>query len=133
MAKRHQMRLKSQKTNIEGITNPAIRRLCRRGGVKRISGLIYEETRGALRTFLEEIIRLSVLMATHDQVRKTVKVSDVIHALKYHGRTMYGFDECSISYPPKIKQPRAAPPPPPPASSQESSSSSSTVSDDGST
>jgi histone H4 len=53
MAKRHQMRLKSQKTNIEGITNPAIRRLCRRGGVKRISGLIYEETCGALRTFLE--------------------------------------------------------------------------------
>jgi histone H4 len=28
--------------NIEGITKPAIRRLARRGGVKRISGLIYE-------------------------------------------------------------------------------------------
>jgi histone H4 len=28
-----------------GITKPAIRRLARRGGVKRISGLIYEETR----------------------------------------------------------------------------------------
>merc|ERR1711915_978126 len=27
-------------------TKPAIRRLARRGGVKRISGLIYEETRG---------------------------------------------------------------------------------------
>jgi hypothetical protein len=27
----------------EGITKPAIRRLARRGGVKRISGLIYEE------------------------------------------------------------------------------------------
>ena len=33
--------------NIQGITKPAaIRRLARRGGVKRISGLIYEETRG---------------------------------------------------------------------------------------
>ena len=31
-----------------GITKPAIRRLARRGGVKRISGLIYEETRGVL-------------------------------------------------------------------------------------
>ena len=30
--------------NIQGITKPAIRRLARRGGVKRISGLIYEET-----------------------------------------------------------------------------------------
>ena len=36
-----------------GITKPAIRRLARRGGVKRISGLIYEETRGVLKIFLE--------------------------------------------------------------------------------
>ena len=28
----------------EGVTKPAIRRLARRGGVKRISSLIYEET-----------------------------------------------------------------------------------------
>ena len=34
---------------IQGITKPAIRRLARRGGVKRISGLIYEETRGVLK------------------------------------------------------------------------------------
>jgi histone H4 len=39
--------------NIQGITKPAIRRLARRGGVKRISGLIYEETRGVLKIFLE--------------------------------------------------------------------------------
>ncbi|XXG41960.1 hypothetical protein AAC387_Pa01g2321 [Persea americana] len=36
---------------------PAIRRLARRGGVKRISGLIYEETRGVLKIFLENVIR----------------------------------------------------------------------------
>ena len=34
---------------MQGITKPAIRRLARRGGVKRISGLIYEETRGVLK------------------------------------------------------------------------------------
>ena len=38
--------------NIRGITKPAIRRLARRGGVKRISGLVYEETRTALKDFL---------------------------------------------------------------------------------
>ena len=38
-----------------GITKPAIRRLARRGGVKRISGLIYEETRGVLKLFLENV------------------------------------------------------------------------------
>jgi hypothetical protein len=40
---------------IAGITKPAIRRLARRGGVKRISGLIYEETRGVLKIFLENV------------------------------------------------------------------------------
>uniref|UniRef100_A0A453FUE5 Histone H4 n=1 Tax=Aegilops tauschii subsp. strangulata TaxID=200361 RepID=A0A453FUE5_AEGTS len=45
-AKRHRKVLRD---NIQGITKPAIRRLARRGGVKRISGLIYEETRGRAR------------------------------------------------------------------------------------
>ena len=42
-----------------GITKPAIRRLARRGGVKRISGLIYEETRGVLKLFLESVCSIS--------------------------------------------------------------------------
>ena len=42
-------------THSVGITKPAIRRLARRGGVKRISGLIYEETRGVLKIFLENV------------------------------------------------------------------------------
>lgn len=42
-------------TALLGITKPAIRRLARRGGVKRISGLIYEETRGVLKIFLENV------------------------------------------------------------------------------
>ena len=48
-AKRHRKVLRD---NIQGITKPAIRRLARRGGVKRISGLIYEETRGVLKVSL---------------------------------------------------------------------------------
>ncbi len=39
---------------------PAIKRLARRGGVKRISGLIYEETRGVLHVFLEKVVRDAV-------------------------------------------------------------------------
>merc|ERR1712105_96236 len=53
-AKRHRKVLRD---NIQGITKPAIRRLARRGGVKRLSGLIYEETRGVLKVFLENVIR----------------------------------------------------------------------------
>ena len=36
---------KTLKATILGITKPAIRRLARRGGVKRISSYVYEETR----------------------------------------------------------------------------------------
>jgi histone H3/H4 len=51
--------------NIQGITKPAIRRLARRGGVKRISAMIYEETRGVLKTFLEGVIRDAVTYTEH--------------------------------------------------------------------
>ncbi|KAE9418020.1 hypothetical protein Angca_008213, partial [Angiostrongylus cantonensis] len=40
--------------NIQGITKPAIRHMSHRGGVKRIFGLIYEETCGMR---LENVIR----------------------------------------------------------------------------
>ncbi|KAJ7812769.1 hypothetical protein B0H13DRAFT_2383041 [Mycena leptocephala] len=86
-AKRHQKILRD---NIQGITKPAIRRLARRGGVKRISGLIYEETRGVLKIFLENAIRDSVTYAVHAK-RKTVTALDVVYALKRSGCTLYGF------------------------------------------
>ena len=76
--------------NIQGITKPAIRRLARRGGVKRISGLIYEETRGVLKVFLENVIRDAVTYTEHAR-RKTVTAFDVVYALKRQGRTLYGF------------------------------------------
>ena len=74
----------------QGITKPAIRRLARRGGVKRISGLIYEETRGVLKVFLENVIRDAVTYTEHAK-RKTVTAMDVVYALKRQGRTLYGF------------------------------------------
>uniref|UniRef100_A0A8B9B9V7 Histone H4 n=1 Tax=Anser brachyrhynchus TaxID=132585 RepID=A0A8B9B9V7_9AVES len=74
----------------EGEGPPAIRRLARRGGVKRISGLIYEETRGVLKVFLENVIRDAVTYTEHAK-RKTVTAMDVVYALKRQGRTLYGF------------------------------------------
>ena len=73
-AKRHRKVLRD---NIQGITKPAIRRLARRGGVKRISGLIYEETRGVLKVFLENVIRDAVTYTEHAK-RKTVTAMDVV-------------------------------------------------------
>ena len=91
---------------VQGITKPAIRRLARRGGVKRISAMIYEETRGVLKSFLESWVAilpvaqllLTLLRVIRDAVtytehakRKTVTSLDVVYALKRQGRTLYGF------------------------------------------
>ena len=81
---------KAVRQTIMGITKPAIRRLARRGGVKRISSYIYEETRSVLRAFLENVIRDSVTYTEHAR-RKTVTALDVVYALKRQGRTLYGF------------------------------------------
>ena len=78
------------KDNIKGITKPAIRRLARRGGVKRISGLIYEESRNVMKVFLTDIIKDAVTYTEHAR-RKTVTAMDVVYALKKNGRTLYGF------------------------------------------
>lgn len=52
--------------------------------------VIYEETRGVLRTFLEGVIRDAVTYTEHAK-RKTVTSLDVVYALKRQGRTLYGF------------------------------------------
>jgi histone H4 len=85
-AKRHKKILRD---NIQGITRPAIRRLARRGGVKRISGLVYEEVRGVLKQFLERVIRDTITYTEHAKMR-TVTALHVIYALKHQGREIWG-------------------------------------------
>ena len=88
-AKRHR---KVIRDSILGVTKPAIRRLARKGGVKRISGMIYEETRGVLKTFLENIIRDAITYTEHAR-RSTVTAMDIVYSLKKNGRILYGFGE----------------------------------------
>ena len=110
-AKRHK---KTVRDTIGGITKPAIRRLTRRGGVKRMSGMIYDEARsmisplfeticaltgvndhniqtGVLKTFMEDVIRDCVAYTEHAK-RKTVTAKDMVYALKRQDRAIYGFD-----------------------------------------
>ena len=88
-AKRHRTILKD---NLSGVTKPAIRRLARRAGVKRIDGKIYEETRGSLKDFLSTIINDAVAYTQYAR-RKTVTTMDVLHALKRNGRVLYGLGQ----------------------------------------
>ena len=85
--KRHRKVLRD---NTSGITNNDIRRLARRGGVKRLSGLIYEDVRGVLVDFLKNVIHDAVAYAEHAH-RKTVSVMDVIYSMKRRGTPIYGF------------------------------------------
>ncbi|MPD03537.1 Histone H4 [Portunus trituberculatus] len=70
--------------NIQGITKPAIRRLA------HLRGLIYEETRGVLKVFIENVIKDAVTYTEHAK-RKTVTTMDVVYILKGQGHALYGF------------------------------------------
>jgi len=81
---------------IFGLTKPAIRRLARRGGVKRISGLIYEETRCATTTFIETMMKDAVAIAEYKKRGNltggvTIDLMDVLYALKRNNRPLVGY------------------------------------------
>ena len=74
--------------NDRGITKPAIRRLARRAGVKRLSGHIYDDTRRCLKDFLGNIIGDAVAYTEHAR-RKTVTAEDICNALRRRNKTLY--------------------------------------------
>ena len=73
----------------KGFTRPAIQRICRRAGVKRISGKLYPTAREILSEYTRSVV--FVALATMESgSRKTLSTKDVKFALAYHGRTVYG-------------------------------------------
>jgi histone H4 len=71
---------------------PAIRRLARRAGVKRLAGGVYEEARGLTRTFLESVVYYSLLYKLSYK-RKTIGLKDVVFALKRRGNALIGVEQ----------------------------------------
>ncbi|KAK1721025.1 histone H4 [Colletotrichum lupini] len=82
------------------------RRLARRGGVKRISAMIYDDAREALKTYLESVLRDCVTYAEHRKA-KTITIHDVLHALARKGKPIYGFDPDTF-VDPKSRKAKAA-------------------------
>lgn len=72
------------------VTNGAIRRLARRGGVKRISLATHQGVREYIDDFLERVVRDSLTYAEHAR-RVTISAMDVVYALKKNGRVIYGY------------------------------------------
>ncbi|CAD7965182.1 unnamed protein product [Amoebophrya sp. A25] len=75
---------------MEGISKPAIRRMARRGGVKRISGKMHFEARHAMGKFMTKVLRDCMVYMAHGK-RNTVRPRDIVNSLKRHGRTIYGY------------------------------------------
>lgn len=85
-AKRHQQH---QKPSIEGIKKGDIRRLARKGGVRRISLPVYDHSKHVMRAFLRNLLKSAVIYSTACK-RKTVTGMDVTMAMKKQGMTLYG-------------------------------------------
>lgn len=77
-AKRSTAQLKS---DVDAITKPAIQRLARRGGVKRLDGKVYDETRGVMKVSMEAIIRDALTMMHHDK-RKMLMAKDILAGIE---------------------------------------------------
>ena len=73
-----------------GISKGSIRRLAKRGGVKRISSDVYLYANYVLKIFLKEILK-NAMAITENGRRKTISVMDIVYALRHHGRMVYGF------------------------------------------
>ncbi|KAK5103814.1 hypothetical protein LTS08_003236 [Lithohypha guttulata] len=87
----YRRRRKILRDNLAGAINkPTIRRLARRGGIKRIQGDIYPTVREVVRDYLKRIIHKLVLLVEHAR-RKTVTTLDVVYALRALGSPIYGF------------------------------------------
>lgn len=73
---------------MQSVTKGAIQRLARKAGIKRLSGLLYEESRGIIQVYIQPIVRDAVL-AANNKKRIRVQVNDVQIALRSRGRTPY--------------------------------------------
>ena len=72
---------------MENIRAPVIRRLARRGGVLRVSHLMYDLIREVMEAYLRQMLTDSILIMEHRR-RRIIRLEDVRYALKRNGRTL---------------------------------------------
>lgn len=69
---------------IKGLTRPAIQRILRRAGVKRVGGEVYVYIRKMVSIFLEDILYDAIIFTEHEK-RKTIQIKDLEAALSSKG------------------------------------------------
>ena len=75
---------------VSGISDGSIRRLARRGGIKRIGRDVYSEVRIIYLRFVDRLASDSYSYCECAK-RKTILPIDVVYALKRQGRNLYGY------------------------------------------
>ena len=80
----------NQKPLIQGITKGDIRRMARKGGVKRIAFEVYDYSRDSILGFLKHLVKDAVTYTMHGS-RKTITAMDVVMAMKRNGKSLYGY------------------------------------------
>jgi histone H4 len=83
-------RVDIKKNEKSTLTRGSIRRLARRGGVRRVSDGVYAETRDFVEYFLNVVVRDAAVLCESSK-RKTITAMDVVYSLKKSGRTIYGY------------------------------------------
>jgi histone H3/H4 len=83
-------RAEIKRTEKSSLTRGGIRRLARRGGVKRVAVGVYHEVRDFVDYFLNIVVRDAAVLSESAK-RKTITAIDVVYALKKSGRTIYGY------------------------------------------
>lgn len=81
---------RSKRELSEGLTKPAVRRLIRRAGGKRMAGDVHNRSVKEAEAFLDDVLSKAITMCEHAR-RRTVTVGDIVHALRMNGRTLYGY------------------------------------------
>lgn len=76
--------------SVFGITDPAIRRMCRRAGIKRMNKQVYEVVRDAVVDFIQTTLNRAVIRTDHAR-HKTISATDVAFGLQSHGTTLLGY------------------------------------------
>lgn len=84
--KRHK-RATSIKT--DGVSNPALKRVARSGGVKTVPAHMYGDGKRVLDNFFRITLECAITFAAMNG-RVTIQSSDVKNALEMRGRTVYG-------------------------------------------
>jgi histone H4 len=88
VAKRHRKQPLHMTDPGKNLNRPALRRIIRRAGGKRIGAHTYDEMRNVAIGFMSNLMR-DLLTYTEHARRKTVHAMDVIYAGNRQGRKMY--------------------------------------------